>query len=139
MASQISMISGEYKVRTITGDEFDVIYTHSSATVKRCLAHFRRMFENSNDEWVAGLDVEYTTTLDKEKNLKEEERKKPAMIQVCMHDLCLVYHICHADVECQDFRNFLKDERVKFVTVDFRNYRDVMRQIGLVVGQPFDR
>ena len=101
------MISGEYKVRTITGDEFDVIYTRSSATVKECLARFKRMFENSNDEWVAGLDVEYTTVLGREKDLKEEERKKPAVIQVCMHDLCLVYHICHADVECNDFKNFL--------------------------------
>ena len=100
MASQISMISGEYKVRTIISDEFDVIYTRSSATVKGCLARIRRMFENSNDEWVAGLDVEYTTTLDKEKNIKEEEKMKLAVIQVCVHDLCLVYHICHADVEC---------------------------------------
>ena len=74
------MISGEYKVRTITGDEFDVIYTRSSVTVKGCLARFRRMFENSNDEWVAGLDVEYTTNLDNEKNLKEEEKMKPAVI-----------------------------------------------------------
>ena len=46
--------------------------------------------------------------------------------------------MCHADIECQDFKNFLKDERVKFVTVDFRNDRDVLGQIGLVVGQPFD-
>ena len=76
------MISGEYKVRTITGDEFAVIYHRSSASVKGCLARFSRMFENSNDEWVAGLDVEYTTTLDKEKNLKEEEKMKPAEIQV---------------------------------------------------------
>src|SRR5215216_5315840 len=104
MASQISMIGGEYKVRTITGDEFDVIYTRSSAMVKGCLARFRRMFENSNDEWVAVLDVEYTTTLDKEKNLKEEGKMKPAVIQVCVHNLCLVYHICQADVECKEFK-----------------------------------
>ena len=49
MASQISTIGGEYKVRTITGDEFDVIYTRSSATVKGCLSRFRRMFEDSHD------------------------------------------------------------------------------------------
>ena len=55
-----------------------------------------------------------------------------------MHDLCLVYHICHADVECQDFKNFFKDERVKFITVDFTNDRRVLGRIGLVVGQPFD-
>ena len=60
------------------------------------------------------------------------------MIQVCVHNVFLVYHICHADVECQDFKNFLKDERVKFVTVDFRNDKDVLCQIGLIVGQPFD-
>ena len=71
MASQISMIGSEYKIRTITGDEFDVIYTRSSTTVKECLAHFKCMFENSNDEWVAGLDVEYTTVLGSEKNLKQ--------------------------------------------------------------------
>ena len=80
MASQISMIGGEYKVRTITCDEFDVIYTHSSVTVKGCLARFRCMFKNSNDEWVVGLDVEYTTVLGREKDLKDEERKKPAVI-----------------------------------------------------------
>ena len=34
MASQISPIGGEYKVRTITSDEFGVIYTRTSATVK---------------------------------------------------------------------------------------------------------
>ena len=36
------------------------------------------MFNSSTDEWVAGLDVEYTTVLGQEKDLKEEERKKPA-------------------------------------------------------------
>ena len=48
------MIGSEYKVRTITGDEFDVIYTRSSATVKGCLDRFRRMFENSNDDGSLG-------------------------------------------------------------------------------------
>lgn len=138
MASQISMIGGEYKVRTITGDEFDVIYTRSSATVKGCLSRFRRMFEDSDDEWVAGLDVEYTTVLGREKDLKDEERKKPAVIQVCVHDLCLVYHICHADVECQDFKDFLESNLVKFVTVDFGNDKEVLGRIGLIVGNTFD-
>ena len=55
-----------------------------------------------------------------------------------MHDLCLVYHICHADVECQDFKNFLKDKTVKFVIVDFKNDKEVLGRIGLVVGNPFD-
>ena len=58
MVSQISPISGEYNDRTITGGEFDVIYTRTSVTVKGCLSRFRRMFENSHDEWVVGLDVE---------------------------------------------------------------------------------
>ena len=48
--------------------------------VKGCLSRFRRMFEDSDGEWVAGLDVEYTTVLGREKDLKDEERKKPVMI-----------------------------------------------------------
>ena len=48
--------------------------------VKGCLSHFRHMFENSNDEWADGLDVEYTTVLGPEKDLKDEERKKPTVI-----------------------------------------------------------
>ena len=52
------------------------------------------------------------------KDLKDEERKKPAVIQVCVHNLCLVYHIYHADVECEEFKNFLTSGLVKFVTVD---------------------
>ena len=60
------------------------------------------------------------------------------MIQVCVHELCLVYHICDADVECQDFKNFVKDERVKFITIDFRNDKEILVRIGLVVGKPFD-
>ena len=138
MASQISTISSAYKVRTITCDEFDVIYTRSSATVKGCLSRFRRMFEDSDDEWVVGLDVEYTTVLGREKDLKDEERKKPVVIQVCVHDLCLVYHICHADVECQDFKDFLGSNLVKFITIDVRNDKEILGQIGLVVGDPFD-
>ena len=102
------MIGGEYKVRTIIGDDFIVIYTHRSATVEACLARFLRMFQSSKDEWVARLDVEYTTFLESEKLLKESQKKKLVVIQVCVHNVCLVYHICHADVECQDFKNFLK-------------------------------
>ena len=138
MASQISTIGGEYKVRTITGDVFDIIYTRSSGTVKGCLSRFRRMFEYLDDEWVTGLDVEYTTVLGREKDLKDEERKKPAVIQVCIRHICSVYHICHADVECQDFKNFLKDKTVKFITVDFKNDKEVLGRIGLVVGNTFD-
>ena len=58
------------------------------------------------------------------------------MIQVCVHDLCLVYHICHADVECLDFKNFLESNLVKFVTIDFTNDKEVLGRIGLVVGNP---
>ena len=111
------MVAAEYQVRAITDDEFTVIYSRGSVTVKACLARFLRMFNSSTNEWVAGLDVEYTTVLQREKILKEAEKKKPAVIQVCVHNVCLVYRICHADVECQDFKNFLKDKRVKFVTV----------------------
>ena len=55
-----------------------------------------------------------------------------------MHDLCLVYHICHADVECLDFKDFLESNLVKFVTIDFRNDKDVLGRIGLAVASPFD-
>ena len=48
------------------------------ATVKECLARFKRTFKNSNDEWIAGLDVEYTIVLGSEKNLKEAQKKKPS-------------------------------------------------------------
>ena len=55
MASQISMIGGEYKVRTITGDEFDIIYIHSSMTVKGCFALFKRMFKKSDGDECGSL------------------------------------------------------------------------------------
>ena len=57
------------------------------------------------------------------------------MIHVCVNDLCLVYHICHADVEGPDFKDFLGSNLVKFVTVDFGNDKEVLRRIGLVVVQ----
>ena len=60
------------------------------------------------------------------------------MIHVCVHNVCLVYHICHADVECQDFKNFLKSELVKFITVEFTNDERVLGRIGLIIGNPFD-
>ena len=80
MASQISMIGSEYKVRTITGDDFIIIYTCRSTMVEACLGRCLHMFKSSKDEWVARLDVEYTTVLGREKDLKDEERKKPAVI-----------------------------------------------------------
>ena len=60
------------------------------------------------------------------------------MIQVCVHDLFLVYHICHADIECGEFKKFLKGGLVKLVTVDFTNDKRFLGRIGLVVGNPFD-
>ena len=81
------MIIAEYQVRTITGDEFIVIYTHRSVTVEAYLARFLRMFQSSKDEWVAGLDVEYTKVLESEKLLKEAEKKKPIVIQACVHNV----------------------------------------------------
>ena len=74
----------------ITRHEFIVIYTSGSAMVKAYLARFLCMFNSSKDEWVAGLDVEYTTVLEREKILKEAEKKKPVMIQVCIYNMCLV-------------------------------------------------
>ena len=74
------MVGAEYQVRAITGDQFIVIYTRGSATVKAWLARFLCMFNSSMDECVAELDVEYTTVLGREKDLKDEERKKPAVI-----------------------------------------------------------
>ena len=81
MDSQLSAIYDKYKVKTITGDEFDVMYTASADMVDQCPGTFKRMFKES-DEWVAGLDVEYTYVPESEKILKEEEKKKPVMIQV---------------------------------------------------------
>ena len=49
------------------------------------------MFKSSKDEWITWLDVEYTAVLEREKILKEAEKKKPAVIQVCIHNMCLVY------------------------------------------------
>ena len=74
------MVAAEYQVRSITDDEFIVIYTRGSTTVKAWLARFLRMFNSSTDEWVAGLDVEYTTVLQREKILKEAEKKKSTVI-----------------------------------------------------------
>ena len=82
MASQISMVAAEYQVRAITGDQFIIIYTRGSATVKAWLARFLCMFNSSTDEWVARLDVEYTTVLQGERILKEAKNKKPAVIPV---------------------------------------------------------
>ena len=84
------MVTAEYQVRAINGDQFIVIYTRGSETVKAWLARFLRMFNSSTDEWVAGLDVEYTTVLEREKILKEAQRKKPVVIQVCVRNICLV-------------------------------------------------
>ena len=78
MASQISMVAAEYQVRAITADQFIIINTRGSEMVKAWLARFLRMFNSSTDEWVAGLDVEYTTVLGREKDLKEERGRSPS-------------------------------------------------------------
>ena len=58
MASQISMVAAEYQVRAITGDQFIIIYTRGSETVKAWLARFLRMFNSStcvdDDELIVG-------------------------------------------------------------------------------------
>ena len=51
---------------------------------------------------IVGLDVEYDKTYE-----SYENKKKPAVIQLCYGTDVLVYHIYHADVKC-DPRNSKK-------------------------------
>lgn len=126
MDSQISTIFIEYKVRTITGDEFKVIYTANATKVAECLCRNKAMFEKSNF-WVAGLDVEYTTAKGKEKYMKENEKARAAVIQICLDNFCLIYHICHTDMHCQSFENSLKDKQVRFIGNGTENDKKVLQ------------
>ena len=48
----------------------------------------------------------------------------------------MVYHICHAGVEGEEFKKFLVGGLVKFIIVDFTTDRRVLGWIGLIVGAP---
>ena len=77
MASQISMVAAEYQVRFFNDTATTEIYTCGSEMVKAWLARFLHMFNSSTNEWVAGLDVEYTTVLGREKDLRTKRGRSP--------------------------------------------------------------
>lgn len=99
-----------------------------------CLCHVSSIFKKSRLR-VAGLDVEYITASRKEKDLKKGETARPTVIQVCVDNYCLVYHICNANKHYPNFAKFLNAATIKSFSVGIENDSKVLGRSPLnVVG-----
>src|SRR3954451_20893167 len=85
-------------------------------------------FLDASDRKIVGLDVEYDKTRESYNN-----KKKPAVIQLCYGNDVLVYHIYHADEKCPKLRDFLYGWRYIFAGFCISEDKNVLGRADLPV------
>jgi ribonuclease D len=92
----------------------DTILTVMHTTDPREAAKFITMFEcwlgERDQELIIGLDLEYTIT----------KPPRAALLQLCMHDHCLLWHESVATRNCPQLIQFLNHPDISFASVDKR-------------------
>jgi hypothetical protein len=101
------------KTFMVGGNEILVTVTSSTTTVE----HFLRDGKESKT-LIVGLDTEWF----------ESDRKKIALIQICVGKKCLLFKVGHAGIIPDDLKSFLADENHVFVGVAIANDLDRLRE-----------
>ena len=83
---------------------------------------------DTSDRKIVGLDVEYDKTSESYNN-----KRKPAVIQLCYGTDVLVYHIYHADVKCDKLYQFLHGWKYIFAGFDVAEDKNVLGRVDLFV------
>jgi len=103
------------KMFMVGGNEILVTVTSSTTTVEHFLRDVR---SKESKALIVGLDTEWF----------EWDRKKIALIQICVGKKCLLFKVGHAGIIPDDLKSFLADENHVFVGVAIANDLDRLRE-----------
>jgi hypothetical protein len=103
------------KTLMVGGNEILVTVTSSTTTVEHFLQDVR---SKESKTLIVGLDTEWF----------ESDRKKIALIQICVGKKCLLFKVGHAGIILDDLKSFLVDKNHVFVGVAIANDLDRLQE-----------
>ena len=114
--------------------------TVRAATVEAWISRVWTNFLRAADEKLVGLDTEFTNPVfgKRQKDLPNEQKQRAAVLQLCVADECLVYHIVHARHVPAMLRRFLADKDIVFCGAGISQDQEMLAYYGLKIASSFD-
>jgi ribonuclease D len=110
----------------------DTVVTVMHTTDPREVAKFIAMFEHwlgkRDQQPIVGLDLEYTNS----------KPARAALLQLCMRDHCLLWHISVARRNCPQLIQFFNRPNISFASVDKRQDTSKLEAMGARISNHVD-
>jgi ribonuclease D len=105
-----------------------VMHTTDPRETAKFIAMFERWLGSRNQLPIVGLDLEYTMT----------KPTHAALLQLCMHDHCLIWHASLATRYCPKLIHFLNCPDISFATMDKRQDINKLETLGVRIPNHVD-
>jgi hypothetical protein len=105
-----------------------VMHTTDPREAAKFIAMFERWLGTRDQLPIVGLDLEYTKT----------KLARTALLQLCMHDHCLIWHASLATRYCPELIHFLHRPDISFATVDKRQDISKLEALGIRIPNHID-
>ncbi|XP_073351902.1 uncharacterized protein [Aegilops tauschii subsp. strangulata] len=122
------------------GIDIKATVTTQASTVEAWISRVWASYLRDADEKLVGLDTEFTNAVfgKRQKDLPKEQKQRAAVLQLCVANECLVYHIVHARHVPAMLRRFLADRDIVFCGAGIKQDQDMLGYYGLNIASSFD-
>ncbi|KAM3355245.1 hypothetical protein ACQJBY_025808 [Aegilops geniculata] len=122
------------------GIDIKATVTTQASTVEAWISRVWASYLQHAEKKLVGLDTEFTNPVfgKKQKDLPKDQRQRAAVLQLCVANECLVYHIVHARHVPAMLRRFLADEDIVFCAAGIKQDQEMLGHYGLKIASSFD-
>ncbi|KAM3336479.1 hypothetical protein ACQJBY_030463 [Aegilops geniculata] len=122
------------------GIDIKATVTVQASTVESWISRVWANFLWHAERKLVGLDTEFTDAVfgKRQKDLPKDQRQRAAVLQLCVANECLVYHIAHARHVPAMLRRFLADRDIVFCGAGIKQDQEMLGYYGLNIASSFD-
>ncbi|KAE8820753.1 Werner syndrome ATP-dependent helicase-like protein [Hordeum vulgare] len=123
------------------GIDIKATVTVRASTVEEWISRvWTTYLRDADDKKLVGLDTEFTDSVfgKKQKDLPNEQKQRAAVLQLCVANECLVYHIVHARHIPAMLRRFLADGDIVFCGAGIKQDQEMLAYYGLEIASAMD-
>ena len=110
---------------------FKVVVTLRASAVVRWIRDVRSRYLDAAQIKIVGLDYEFT-------DATPDEMQRAAILQISVATDTLVFHICYADQEPHNLKDFLMDPEINFCDAAIYNDQRMLAPYGLRISTAVD-
>ncbi|XP_044354353.1 uncharacterized protein [Triticum aestivum] len=122
------------------GIDIKATVTVRASTVEAWISRVWTNFLRDAERKLVGLDTEFSNPVfgKRQKDLPKEQKQRAAVLQLCVANECLVYHIVHARRIPAMLRMFIADKDIVFCGAGISQDQEMLGYYGLNIASSFD-